>query len=76
MTWTILAGIIAQYGLPVAEAIVKKWMAGEPPTVADFTELRQIASQTSVDLLKQTLVKNGVSLDSLKAKELLALLGA
>jgi hypothetical protein len=76
MNWITLAGIIAQYGIPVAEAIVKKWTEGSVPTVADFAELRQIATQTSVDILKQTLVKNGISLDSPKAKELLALLGA
>jgi hypothetical protein len=73
MNWQILASIVAQYGIPVAEAIYKKWAAGTVPTQADFDEFRALASQTSADRLKAQLVLAGIPLDDPKAIELLKL---
>jgi hypothetical protein len=75
MNWSVLIPIIAQEGLPVAQAIYQKWASGNPPTAADFEELRALSQQTAVDRIKAVLVKNGVLLDSDKAKELLAFAG-
>lgn len=73
MTWEMLIPIIARYGLPVAEAIYKKWASGAEPTDADFTELRGLASEDAAALLKGVLASKGIPLDSDKAKTLLAL---
>lgn len=73
MNWAILIPIIAQEGIPLAEALFKKWSSGNPPTQADFDELRGLAKQTALDRVKLRLAANGIPLDSDQAKELLAL---
>jgi hypothetical protein len=75
MTWIALLPIIAQYGIPVAESIYKKWSSGSSPTQADFDELRALASQTAKDRAKLALVTAGIPLDSQQAITLLALVG-
>lgn len=74
MNWALLIPIIAQEGLPIAEALFKKWSSGSSPTAADFEELRALAQQSATDRVKARLVANGLSLDDPKAIELLALL--
>lgn len=74
MHWTAIIAIVAEYGLPVAEALFKKWTDGNPPTQADFDELRTLASRTAEDRMKAALVKQGIPLDSEQAIALLALL--
>lgn len=73
MSWSQLIAIIAQYGLPLAESLFKKWSTGSVPTQADFDELRALASQTASDRLKAALVRAGIPLDDPKAIALLAL---
>jgi len=74
MNWAILIPIIAQNGLPLAEALYKKWASGNPPTAADFTELRALAEQTAVDRVKARLAAAGIPLEDPKAVQLLSLL--
>ncbi|MEI6194396.1 MAG: hypothetical protein WCS42_08700 [Verrucomicrobiota bacterium] len=61
--WTLLIPIIAQEGIPVAEALFQKWSSGTPPTQADFDELRALGRQSALDLLKARLVARGILLD-------------
>lgn len=73
MNWTVLIPIIAEHGIPVAEALFKKWTDGNPPTAEDFAELRGLAKQTALDRVKARLAANGIALDDPKAIELLKL---
>ena len=73
MTWAALIPIIGQYGLPLAEKLWQKWSSGNPPTQADFDELRSDAQQTALDRMKAQLVAKGIPLDSQRALDLLAL---
>lgn len=75
MNWVIIANLIVNEGIPLAEAIFKKWQAGAEPTQADFDEIRVLAKQTAVDRAKLKLVAAGIPLDSDKAKEILGLVG-
>jgi hypothetical protein len=72
-TWFIITQLIITEGLPLAEAIFKKWSAGGVPTQADFDEFRAIASDSSVDRMKAALTKAGIPLDSEYAKTFLSL---
>lgn len=73
--WAALIPIIAQYGLPLAETLFKKWSSGVDPTQADFDELRAMANVTAYDKMKEQLTSAGIPLDDPKAKALLALVG-
>ena len=73
MNWAVLIPIIAQEGIPLAEALFTKWSTGNPPTAADFDELRAIAKQTALDRVKLRLAASGIPLDSPQAVALLAL---
>jgi hypothetical protein len=73
MTWATLIPIIAQYGLPVAEALYKKWAANGVPTQTDFDELRILLQQKAVDKMKERLVLAGFQLDDPKALALISL---
>jgi len=75
MNWAVLIPIIANEGLPIAEAIYKKWASGNPPTQTDFDELRALGQQTALDRAKARLAAAGIPLDSDKGKEILALVG-
>ena len=72
-TWYIVTQLIITQGLPMAEAIFKKWSSGNAPTQADFDEFRAISSQSSTDRMKVMLSKAGIALDSEQAKVLLSL---
>ena len=71
--WVSLIPIIAQYGLPLAESLVQKWTSGTPPTLADFAELRQLAAQNELAIMKSRLAAAGIPLDSDQGKAMLAL---
>lgn len=73
MPWPLIAQLIINEGIPVAEAIFKKWSSGAEPTAADFDELRGLASTTAVERLKAKLTAKGIPLDSDQAKQLIAL---
>jgi hypothetical protein len=71
--WEALIPIIAQEGIPVAEALFQKWASGKDPTQADFDELRSLGNQHAIDRIKAKLVARGIPLDSDQAKQLIAL---
>lgn len=73
MTWELIAGLIIKVGLPLAEKIVQKWETGNPPTAADFAELRVAASEHASDRMKAALAAKGIPLDDPRAVEFLAL---
>lgn len=73
MGWEVFIPLIAQYGLPLAEALWKKWASGNPPTEEDWIELRAMASQTALDRMKVALVNAGFSLSDPKAIALMQL---
>ncbi len=73
MTWELVASLIVKVGVPAAEAIVKKWEAGQAPTSSDFAELRALGEQDSVSVVKDILTAKGIDLESDQAKQLLAL---
>ena len=75
MGWEALIPIIAQYGIPLAENLFQKWTSGNPPTQADFDELRALAAQTAEDHMKAAITRAGISLTDPKAVALLALTG-
>lgn len=72
--WAALIPIIAQYGIPLAEALYKKWSAGKDPTDADWAELRALASQSALDRAKAVLASKGIPLDSEQAQLILSLI--
>jgi len=71
--WAALIPIIAEYGLPLAEALVQKWTAGTPPTPADFAELRALANQNSTAQANAVIAQLGLSPTDPKAQQILAL---
>ena len=73
MPWDLIIKLIAQYGLPLAEELWKKWTTGKPPTEADWAALRALASQSAVDRAKARLTAAGIALDSEQGKLLLSL---
>jgi len=77
MGWEMIVALIIkegiEVGLPLAEALFKKWSSGDAPTAADFTELRAIASLKAVDHVKGRLAAMGIPLDDPRAAALLAL---
>jgi len=73
--WDILIPIIANEGLLVAEALFQKWTNGQPPTQANFDELRALGNQRAIDRLKARLAAKGIPLDSEQAKLLIGLVG-
>lgn len=73
MTWEALIPIIAQYGVPLAESLFKKWASGSVPTQADFDELRGLASQSAKDRMAAQLTAAGIPLTDPHAVALLAL---
>lgn len=72
MNWIVIAQLVAQYGIPVAEAIFQKVQSGQEPTQADFDQLKAMAQQTAQDRMRAQLVAAGVDLESDLAKQLLA----
>lgn len=73
MSWELIAELIVSEGLPLAEKIYQKWASGNPPTQADFDELRALQTQKAADRLKAQLAAAGIPLDDPKAVALLAL---
>lgn len=75
MNWAVLIPIIAQYGIPVAEALVQKWTSGSAPTQADFDNLKQLAASQASDEAKKVLTSLNIPLTDPRAISLLALVG-
>lgn len=76
MPWLTFAQLIIQVGLPLAEKIYQKVQAAGVVTQAEIDELKALALNTPSTQMRDALVRAGVPLDSQKAKELLALIGA
>lgn len=72
MSWELLVILIIKEGVPLAISLAKKWGTKTAPTDADYDEILSISRQTAEDRMKAQLVSLGVSLDSDKAKEILA----
>lgn len=75
MDWIIIANLIVNEGIPVAEAIFRRWSSGQNPTQADFDEIRALGKQTATDRARLKLVAAGIPLDSEQAKLILSLVG-
>lgn len=73
MGWAALVPLIIQFGVPLAEFLWNKIQSNSTPTEADWAQLKALANQTPVDLLKAQLVAKGVPLDSPQAVQLIAL---
>lgn len=73
MGWAQLIPIIAQYGLPLAEKLWSKYISGNPPTQADWDELKIAASQTATDRMTKMLLDQGIDPASEQGKLFLAL---
>lgn len=74
MDWLLIAKIIAQEGLPLAESLFHKWSNGNPPTAQDFADLRALGAQTAKSQLLDAAKRAGVAVDDPKIVALLALL--
>lgn len=73
ISWSVIAGLVVQYGLPFATKVVQKWESGASVTTADMDELRGLAKQKAVDVMSQQLAAAGIPLDDPKAVAMLAL---
>lgn len=73
MDWATIATLVAQYGIPLAESLYKKWSAGTPPTQADFDELKQLASHKASDEMLNVLASQGIDPKSPQGIAFLAL---
>lgn len=71
--WESLIPIIAEYGLPLAESLFKKWSSGTPPVQADFDELKALASQKASDEMLKVLAAQGIDPKSPQGLAFLAL---
>ncbi len=71
--WATLIPIIAQYGLPLAEALWTKWASGSDPTQADWDELKTLAGQSAKDRMTKVLIDHGIDPASAQGKAFLAL---
>lgn len=73
MGWEALIPIIAQYGLPLAEKLWTKWASGNPPSQADWDDLRVAAYQSARDRMVKVLLDSGIDPASEQGKTYLAL---
>lgn len=51
--WPVLAPIIAQYGLPLAEKVWRLAASGKDPTEADWDELNALAEKPAAAYLAE-----------------------
>lgn len=73
LTWDIVALLLVKYGIPTADAVVRKWLSGEPVTEAQWQEVRAVASQSARDVMLKKLTEAGIDPASEKGKMLLGL---
>lgn len=73
ISWSIIAQLIISEGIPLAVAIGKKWMSGNPPTPKDFDELLALTAETSTDEANKVIASLGLTPDDPKAKMILDL---
>jgi len=70
ISWSVIAGLMLQYGLPIAERVYQKWSSGTPPTQADFDELNQMKRETPQNLFNEMLIARNADPNSAWAQEL------
>ena len=75
MTWLMIAQLVAQYGIPVAEKLFQLWTSGAAPTQDDWNILKDLASKNAKAQMMAALVRNGVDPNSAQGQALLALVG-
>jgi hypothetical protein len=73
MDWIVLTNLILTYGIPLAERIWQKASSGNPPTQADWDELKAIAAQTAQSQLAAAAARAGLPADDPRVKALLDL---
>lgn len=71
--WATLIPIIAQYGLPFAEALFQKWTSGATPTQADFDQLRAMINTNATAIMTAQLKAAGIDPTSAQGLAMLAL---
>lgn len=72
MNWAMLIPIIAQYGLPLAEALWKKWHSNTLPTQEDWNELKALGQKTVRSQILDGLARAGIPADDPRAVAILA----
>ena len=72
MNWAIIAQLIANYGIPLAEKLWQKWSTGGAPTQADWDELRALGSQTMKSQMLLALARAGIDPSSPQGVALMA----
>lgn len=75
LTWDIVALLLVKYGIPTADAIVRKWLSGEPVTDTQWQEVRTVASQSARDVMRKKLTEAGINPESVEGVRLLNLAG-
>lgn len=73
MPWAILAPIIAQYGLEIAQYIIAAYEKGGNATSADVTALLAMENRTGKDAMLETLKAQGIDANSPQGIAFLAL---
>lgn len=73
MTWTIIAQLLAQFGVPLVEQLIAKWKAGGAVTPEEVAALLALAQQTARDRMLKTLQAQGIDPNSPQGQALLAL---
>ena len=74
MPWAALIPIIAQYGLPLAELLIKKVSTGQNATPQDFVDLNALAGNTPQSHLAAVAQHLGLPMTDPKITALLALI--
>jgi len=60
MSWTEIAKLALQYGLPVAYQIWNNITTGKDPTQAEWDALLSLANQSAKDRMSLALVRAGI----------------
>ena len=73
-TWAMIAGMIAQYGLPFVEGLISKWTANPNgvPTAQEWTDLIALSKNTARSQMLAAFARAGIDPTSPPAQVLLA----
>src|SRR6267142_7083027 len=61
MGWDVIAGLIAQYGIPFVEKLIAKWTNKNPVTSAEWADLMSVALNTPLSQMRAALSRAGIS---------------
>jgi hypothetical protein len=76
MNWTILAQIIAQEGLPLAEKLWQLWEQKAAPTQTDWDTLKALSAANARERMNLALARAGIDPRSEQGQTFLALAGS